>query len=51
MTKRLLFTLSLLVLAPLALLVSSPPAVEAEEQYEEGVHYTLIDPAVRTADA
>lgn len=50
MTKRLLLTLALLVLAPAAIWVSLPSAVVAEEQYEEGTHYDLIDPVVRTAN-
>lgn len=50
MTKRLLFVLPLLVLAPLVLWVSSLPAVVAQEQFEEGTHYELISPVVRTAN-
>ena len=50
MTNRLLLILPLFVLAALALWVSSPPAVVAQEQYEEGTHYDLINPAVRTAE-
>ena len=50
MTKRLLFTLSLLVLAPLALWCGSPSAVVAGEEFEEGTHYEVISPAVRTAN-
>jgi thiol:disulfide interchange protein DsbA len=50
MTKRLLLSLSLLVLAPVALWVASPADVAAEEEYVEGTHYELIDPVVRTAN-
>ncbi|MDB4261603.1 thiol:disulfide interchange protein DsbA/DsbL [bacterium] len=49
MIKRLL--LSLAVLAPVVLWVASPSSVVAEEEYVEGTHYELINPAVRTADA
>lgn len=45
MFKRLLLALSLVVLAPVACM-----AQEAAEVYEEGKHYDLITPAVRTAD-
>ena len=48
MIKRLL--LSLAVLAPVALWVASPSSVVAEEEYVEGTHYELINPAVRTAN-
>jgi thiol:disulfide interchange protein DsbA len=50
MTKRLLLTLALLVVAPALIWVALSPAVVAGEQYEEGTHYDLIDPVVRTAD-
>jgi thiol:disulfide interchange protein DsbA len=50
MTKRLLLALSLLVMAPMALWIASPTSVVAEEKYQEGVHYDLINPVVRTAD-
>ena len=47
MFKRLLLTLSVVLLAPLAC-----SAQEQEVQdYVEGTHYSLIVPAVRTADA
>ena len=49
MIKRLL--LSLAVLAPVVLWVASPSSVVAAEEYVEGTHYELINPAVRTADA
>jgi hypothetical protein len=50
MTKRLLLSLSLLVLAPLALWVTSSPDVAAEETWVEGTHYEVISPPVRTAN-
>ena len=50
MTRRLFLTFSLLALAPVTLWVTSPSKVVAEEQYEEGTHYELINPAVRTAN-
>ena len=50
MTKRLLLALSLLVLAPMALWMASPSPVVAEEKYQEGVHYDLINPVLRTAE-
>ena len=49
MIKRLL--LSLALLAPVALWLASPASVVAEEEYVEGTHYELINPAVRTADS
>ena len=45
MIKRLLLSLSLLVVTPLIAV-----AEEAAQSYVEGTHYDLITPAVRTAD-
>jgi thiol:disulfide interchange protein DsbA len=45
MCKRLLLALSLVLLAPIACM-----AQEGTEVYEEGKHYDLITPAVRTAN-
>ena len=45
MIKRLLLSLSLLVIAPL-----SAVAEDAAQSYVAGTHYDLITPAVRTAD-
>lgn len=50
MTKRLLLSLALLVLAPIALWVSSPSDVVAEENWVEGTHYEVISPGLRTAN-
>jgi thiol:disulfide interchange protein DsbA len=50
MTKRLSFILSLPFLAPLVLWLASPSTVVAEEKFEEGTHYEVISPAVRTAN-
>ncbi len=46
MFKRLLLTLSVVLLAPLACSAQEPDA----QDYVEGTHYNLIVPAVRTAD-
>ena len=49
MTKRLLFTFSLL-LAPVAMWIAAPSSAVAQEQFEEGTHYEVIETPVRTAD-
>lgn len=47
MTKKLLLTLSLLVIAPV---LAMAEAADSGKQYVEGTDYDLITPAVRTAD-
>lgn len=50
MNKRLLFTLPLLILAPVALWIAAPSSAVAQEQFEEGTHYEVIETPVRTSD-